>query len=61
LTGTVSVRIFNSNNKLVKVQTVNAGASGLDMNLGDLPAGVYIVSMSNGADMKTLKLIKTAN
>ena len=61
LTGIVSVRIFNSNNKLVKVQTVKAGASGLDMNLGDLPAGVYIVSMSNGADMKTLKLIKTAN
>ncbi|HLA59957.1 MAG TPA: peroxidase family protein, partial [Puia sp.] len=61
LTGSVSVRIFNTNNKLVRVQTVNASATGLNMNLSDLPAGVYILSMSNGADMKTLKWIKTGN
>ena len=61
MTGTVSVRIFNTNNKLVKVQTATANAAGLDMNLSDLPAGVYILSMSSGADMKTLKLIKTGN
>ena len=61
LTGAVSIRIFNTNNKLVKTQTVTASASGLNMNLSDLPAGVYILSMSNGADVKTLKLIKTGN
>jgi peroxidase len=61
LTGTVSVRILNTNNKIVKTQTVAAGATGLDMNISDLPAGVYILSLSNGTDMKTLKLVRTGN
>jgi hypothetical protein len=61
LTGTVSVQLFSINNKLVRDQKVNANAAGLDINLGDLPAGIYILNISNGPVKKTLKLIKAAN
>jgi len=52
---------LNTNNKIVKTQPVAAGATGLDMNISDLPPGVYILSLSNGTDMKTLKLVRTGN
>ncbi len=62
MTGTVNVQIFNiGGNKLMKTQNSVAGASGMDINIGDMSAGMYIVIISNGKEKKTLKLVKGGN
>ena len=60
-TDNVNVRIFNTGNSLVKSQTAAAGTSGTDVNISELPPGIYIISISNGKDLKTFKMVKTAN
>ncbi len=60
-TDNVNVRIFSTGNTLVKSQTAPAGMSGIDLNVSELPPGVYFVSISNGKDLKTFKMVKTAN
>jgi peroxidase len=60
-TEAVHLNIFNTGTALVKSQTASAGAGGTDINISELPPGVYIVTISNGKDLKTFKLVKTAN
>jgi hypothetical protein len=60
-TDAVNLRIFNTGNTLVKTQTVAAGTTGLDINISDLPVGIYFVTINNGKDLKTFKLVKTGN
>jgi hypothetical protein len=60
-TESVNVRIFNTGNTLVRAQTALTGVSGMDINISELPPGIYFVTISNGKDLKTFKMIKTAN
>jgi hypothetical protein len=57
----VNLSIFNAGSTLVKSKTIVAGTSGLDVNISELPPGIYIISINNGKDIKTFKLVKTAN
>lgn len=62
MTGNVIVQVFNiSGNKQMKVQQSASGVSGVDINISDLSAGMYIVVVSNGQDKKTIKLVKGGN
>jgi hypothetical protein len=60
-TESVNVRIFSPGNTLVRSQTAAAGISGTDINISGLPPGIYFVTISNGKDLKTFKMVKTAN
>jgi len=60
-TGRVNLRIFNSMNTMVFSESVNAGPSGKDINISSLPGGVYFINMSNGGEIKTIKLLKAGN
>ncbi len=60
-TGPVSVRIISGSNNVTKSQMATASPSGLEINISDLPPGVYFVNISNGGERKTIKLVKTGN
>ena len=60
-TDNVNVRIFSTGNTLVKSQTAAAGVNGMNVNISELPPGIYFISISNGKDLKTFKMVKNAN
>ena len=47
--------------QLLKNINTNAGTSGMQINIGDLQPGIYFISLQNGINKKTFKLIKNGN
>jgi peroxidase len=61
MTGRVNIQILSTGSKLIKTETVNTTASGLDIPISDLQPGVYILSISNGKELRTFKIVKNGN
>jgi hypothetical protein len=56
LQGKASIRLFNSDGKLVLQQTTNTNATAIDMSR--MAAGIYLVKVLNGETESTMKIIK---
>lgn len=50
--------IFDGNGRLLKQQTVQAGRERVDLNLGDVPTGVYLVRWSAGGQLGRVRVVK---
>jgi peroxidase len=61
LTGRISVKIFTTSSKLMKSLIISDGSPGLDIAISELPAGMYIINVSNGKETKNTKLVKTGS
>jgi len=53
------VQLFsNSDGSLVKSVTTDAGAQSVNINISDLPKGIYTVNITAGKTIKSIKLVK---
>jgi|GEM_PF-2221706 len=57
---TVRLGVFNTLGELVQTQSasVAAGENTIDLNLNGLPPGAYIVRLTDGKSVGSVKLIK---
>ena len=60
--GPVQVSTYNTTaSRLMKAQLSMAGQASMQISVADLPDGVFMVSISNGNEIKTLKLVKNSH
>jgi photosystem II stability/assembly factor-like uncharacterized protein len=50
--------IFDGSGRLLKQQTVQPGRERVDLNLGDVPTGVYLVRWSAGGQLGRVRVVK---
>ncbi len=60
-TGPLTIRVMGTGGQLLKNINTNPGTSGMQINIGDLQPGIYFISLQNGINKKTFKLIKNGN